>query len=425
MLDVGGIGYTASTWGYAQEAPTSTFLKKWDKYKLQPIVGFQVWTTYTTGTEVFNATTGQYDAVDNRLNTQLRRSRFGIKGQPYPNLQFNVTAALDLVGQDVLTGVEAPGNNGGSPTFRVWNAYMTWKLTNKSEHFNLSFGYLLPQIGRESMTAALRSTSFEKAWSQNYLRRQLTGIGPGRAGGVNMGGIFRKTDANIGWGYDVGVFNPVFEMYNGNSTGNRFSPLVVGRFHVTYGDGESAKYSLGHKVNYHSQRKGITLGVVAAQQGATDLFYTNQAAGVDLLLNWKHLNIDGDWTVLQRQTADMSHRKVTSQTGYVRCSYNLHLANGYMLEPVAMWVQFSGEMDEEGQAAASAAGAFAGKDQTIDVGLNLYFNPDLKLSLHYSLRDGDAGFAGAGARVNNYFNQSGIGAIHRGDWAGLGLVSLF
>jgi hypothetical protein len=58
----------------------------------------------------------------------------------------------------------------------------------------------------------------------------------------------------------------------------------------------------------------------------------------------------------------------------------------------------------------------------MDLGANIYWNPDFKISLHYTWRWGDAGATAAGATFNNYFRQSGLGAIERGDWLGLGLV---
>ena len=66
----------------------------------------------------------------------------------------------------------------------------------------------------------------------------------------------------------------------------------------------------------------------------------------------------------------------------------------------------------------------AGEDYTFDFGINFYFNPDLKLALHYTLRDGNAGMAGDGSKVNNYF-VSGAGAVRYGDWMGLGVSAVF
>lgn len=414
----------------AQSEKKSDWLAKLEKYKIKPSLGIQLWSSYTFDQKVYNEETQAYETVDNRLNFQLRRARIGIKGQPYENLSFNLTAAMDLVGRDLLSGTEAGVNNGASPGFRLWNAYVQWRAVPKSEALNLVFGYMAPQIGRESITSAMRSNSMEKSWSQNYLRRHLTGIGPGRAMGINTGGLFSQKNAMLHWRYDLGIFTPQFESYDGNSVGDHFSPLIVGRWVMEIGDPEAKKYSQGHKINYFGKRNGLSLAVTGATQGQTDLFESNQAMGADFLFNWGHVNLDGEWTMLTRQgvfTVDESRQKekVAAQTGYVRVGYNINLSNGWVIEPVGMWMFFKGEKDAEGQSYAAQLKSMSGEDQKLNVGVNLYLNPDLKLSLFYTHRNGDAGAAGSGSTVNNFFNQGGVGPIERGDWLGFGVVGVF
>lgn len=414
----------------AQESNSSGWTKKLESFKLKTSVGFQLWSSYTFDEAVYNSKTGQYDRVDNRMNVQLRRSRLTFKGQPYEDLQFNLTAAFDLVGRDVLAGTEAGANNGSSPQLRLWNAYVQWRVLHGSEKLNIVGGYFVPQFGRESMTAALQSTSMEKAWSQNYLRRHLTGIGPGRAFGINAGGLFAHADSKLALGYDAGIFTPVFEGYSGNSVGKQYSPMLTGRLTVHIGDPESRTYTVSHKINYFGKRKGLTIGLAGSAQGQTDLFKANSALGVDVLLNLGHLTLDGDWSRLVRKghedATDVSRDfTVNAGTGYIRMGYNIYLKNGYVLEPLAMFVRYNGETDAQAQADAASVKSPSGEEQIIDLGVNLFFNPDLKLSLHYTLRDAAPGAAGNGATVNNYFTQDGVGAIHRGDWLGLGLVAIF
>ncbi len=408
------------------QSDTSGFSRKLAQYKIQTSVGLQLWATYTSGMEVYNAETRQYDAAGNRLNTQIRRTRLAVKGQPFENLSFNFTAALDLVGKDLLSATEAGGNNGSSPAFRVWNAFVQWRLIPKKEYANLVAGYQIVPLGRESITSALRSTSMEKSWSQNYLRRHLTGIGPGRAMGINLGGLFlNHQQSNIHFEYNVGVFNPVFEAYNGNSTGLRSSPLLAGRAVIHVGDPESAKYSMSHKINYFGKRKGLSLGIAAAEQGQTDLFRQNRAIGGDVLFNYGPLNIDGEYYHLYRSSFDLDASQsftTHSRTGYARMSYNVELPRQLILEPVATYWFFQGAMGADEQSQAQAVKSSAGNDESLDLGANLYWNPDFKISLHYTWRCGDAGVGGEGADINNYFNQSGLGAIRRGNWLGLGLV---
>jgi hypothetical protein len=414
----------------AQSEKATDWQAKLEKYKIKTSLGIQLWSSYTFDQKVFNEETQVYDAVDNRLNFQLRRTRLSVSGRPYENLSFKLTAAMDLVGRDLLSGTEAGVNNGASPSFRLWNAFVQWRAIPKSESVNLVIGYMAPQIGRESITAALRSNSLEKSWSQNYLRRHLTGIGPGRAMGVNLGGLISKENSQLHWRYDLGVFTPQFESYGGNSVGDHFSPLIVGRWVMEIGDPEAKKYSLSHKINYFGKRNGLSLALTGATQGQTDLYESNQAIGADFLFNWGHFNVDAEWTLLSRQgvfTVDENRQKekVEAHTGYVRFGYNFNLNNGWVIEPVAMWMFFNGEMDAEYQSYASQLKSMSGEEHKLNIGANLYLNPDLKLSFFYTHRGADAGDAGPGATVNNYFNQGGVGAIQRGNWIGLGIVGIF
>lgn len=399
-------------------------------FNAQPVIALQLWSSYTIAAQVFDEEAGRYKAVDNRVNFQLRRSRLGVRGQAYKNLKFNFVGAFDLVGRDVLSGTEAGSNNGSAPAFRLWNAYLQWRILPNKEHLNLVAGYMPLQIGRESITSAFRSTSMEKSWSQNYLRRHLVGIGPGRAAGINIGGLFLPASSHYSWEYSLGAFNPAFRDYQNNSVGADFAPLLTARFVLHIGAPESDRYTLGHKINYFGKRRGLSLAIAGAHQGKTSLFDNNQAAGADFLLNLGPLNIDGEWYYLIRNrtrfpASQPEVEEAISGTGYLRASYNVPLKNNYVLEPSAMIVLFNGEMEKESQLEAQAMDAFAGREQIADVGVNFYFNPDLKLSLHYTYRNGGLGAAAAGATFNNYFFQGGVGAIQRGDWLGLGAVAIF
>ena len=93
-----------------------------------------------------------------------------------------------------------------------------------------------------------------------------------------------------------------------------------------------------------------------------------------------------------------------------------------VLEPVVMLMDFKGAMDLQGQADALALKSFAGKDQALDLGVNYYPVPEIRLSLHYTIQNGEDGDASPGATFNNYLFQRDVGAIHRGDYLGLGVV---
>ncbi|MEZ5058928.1 MAG: hypothetical protein R2879_17985 [Saprospiraceae bacterium] len=69
-----------------------------------------------------------------------------------------------------------------------------------------------------------------------------------------------------------------------------------------------------------------------------------------------------------------------------------------------MVVLYNGHTDRRSSICYFGEDSF-GLEQIYDIGANLYFNPDLKLSLHYTHRRGDPGDAGDGSTVNNYFFQ--------------------
>lgn len=405
------------------------WLKKKEGFKIQPFVMVQLWSSYTMDQKVYDKDLKGYEPVDNRLNFLLRRARLGFRMEPYENFKFTMVGAYDMIGRDVNTAITGSTNNASIPFFGIWDAYLEWRIKKGSEAFNLTAGYFRPQLSRESITSGWSVNSMEKAMSQNYIRTHLVGYGPGRALGVNLGGLFLRDDHKLGLNYNVGIFNP---LYNGNTLGPKFSPLVVGRVVGYFGDPEMKEYQLGYDINYYNQRKGLSLGVGGAVQGDNNRFRNSYAASVDMLFNWGPLNLDGEWNFMwrdgQRPTDDNGARAFTyaSNTGHFRAGYNLVVGNRFFLEPSFMVMQFNGALDATGQADAEAVGAPSGQDYTYDLGINWYLNKKaLKLMLHYTWNAGDAGDAGAGFTGNMNFSQPGLGAIQRGNWLGLGLNAIF
>ena len=400
----------------------ATWREKLDDFNFKFSLGLQLWSTYTMDHQVYDQTDGRYEKVDNRFSVELRRTRLGLSGQPYARLKFSLVGSLDFVGRDLLSATQAEANNGSSPQFRIWNAFLQWKIMQKSDILHLTVGYLPPQIGRESIAPALRVTSMAKSWSQNYLRRTLVGIEPGRAVGINLGGMLHNPNSTLAASYDLGLFTPTYHSFLGNSVGVKSNPLLTGRIVFHIGDPEFSNYSIHHRVNYFNERKGVSIGVAAANQGKTEIFDQNLVLSFDWLVNWSSLNMDGEWSFLERNRGDLSS---TSSTGFVRISNNFLMSNEGIFEIVACVTGFNGPLDDEGQRDANRLRAFAGTDYIYAIGCNYYFNPDLKLSINYSWQSADDGVSAPGATFNNYFFQAGVGAIRRGNWMGLGLVAIF
>ena len=408
------------------------WLKKKEGFKIEPFMMIQMWSGYSMGQELYNKDLDQYEPVDDRFNVMLRRVRLGFKAEPYEGLQFTVVGAYDLIGRDVLTAQVGGSNNGSLPDFGIWDAFFQWRVKKGSEAFNLVGGYFRPQLSRESITSGWSVNSMEKAMSQNYIRRHLVGTGPGRALGINLGGLLLSDGNKLGLNYNLGIFNPLTLANNGNSVGTRFAPLFVGRAVVYLGNPEMTKYKIGYDINYYSQRKGLSIGGGGSWQGQTDVFESSYAVGTDLLFNWEPLNIDGDWSFMWREgrrpLENDTERMFTynSNTGHLRLGYNIVAGKKAFLEPTFMLMQFNGAKGLDGQADAKAVAAFSGTERTYDAGINWYLNKKhLKLTLHYTWRDGDAGAAAPGFTGNQFFSQSDVGAIHRGNWAGLGLNAIF
>ncbi len=404
------------------------WLKKKEGAKIEPFMMLQLWSTYSMGQERYNTDTQQYEPLENRFNTQLRRARLGFRAEPYERLQVNIVGAYDLIGRDVNAAPVGDANNGGLPRLGIWDAFVQWNLLPEDQALNLVAGYFRPQLSRESITSGWSVNSMEKAMSQNYIRKHLTGIASGRATGLNIGGLLYEHRIH----YNLGVFNPTFPANNGNSTGTRFSPLLVGRVAMHVGDPEMTTYRIAYDINYFGARRGLTLAGGGAWQGATDLFDESYTAAFDFLLNYGSLQLDGEWNFLWREGHQLlpndDNRYFTNYegAGHIRAGYNVIINQKYLIEPSFMYMRYMGAMSAEAQRNARAVGAFAGQEYTFDAGLNWYLHQkNLKVMLHYTWQGGDAGAAGPGATVNPHFFQANVGAIQRGNWIGLGLNSIF
>ena len=389
------------------------------KLVIKPTLAIQLWTTYTDGQQLYNNDLQRFESVDNRLNFTLHRSRMGIKGSYGDRLVYDFTGSLDFVGQDALAGYVGAPNNTASPRFRIWNFLTQYKISQNSEGLYWTMGYFTPLMSRESITSPFAVGSFEKAWSQNYIRRHVTGTGPGRIVGSNFGGFFQNDTKKLSFDYNLGIWNPRMIALNGNSAGQKFSPLLTYRLSVHIGDAESNKYSRGLKFNFKGQRKGITLGVSGSRQGEADLWDSNTAFGVDLLANFGALNLSGEWMQLKRDWNGVSS---SSNTGFIKAGSYIKLANGKELEPVLKYVFFDGPTDLRAQEDAFSIGAFSGQDNYFEMTLNYYMAAKIRLSLAYTIRNGDSGAIGPVPVNNNFYKQGGVGTIQKGNYWGFGLL---
>ena len=392
--------------------------------KIEPVLSFQFWSTYTQGLQVFNSDLNIYEPAENRLNFQFRRARFGFKGQMSDQFRFTFIGSFDLAGRDLLSATSGGLNTGSLPGLGLWDAFGEWKLSKKSEVVYLVFGWFRPQFSRESMTAVWATSSFEKAMSQNYIRTHLVGIGSGRAAGVNFGGLLKNKKNKIFGQYNIGLFTPQWLKYSGNSAGFNTSLLKSARLVYYLGDPEMTKYGISYQTNYFNKRKGLSLGISYADQGQTDLFDKNTAFQPDILFNWGSFNLDAEWNFMQRVSLQQNVR-YPEGAGHIRFSKNVQLF-GLFLEPTFMYVKYKGGLTIQEQILASSLSANAGTDENIDFGVNIYFNQNkFKVAFHHTWNRGNMGEGLPGFSQNLYFKQNGLGAIKRGNYWGLGINGIF
>jgi len=365
---------------------------------VQPVASLQFWSTYTRHERARLADNGPLESVQDRLGFMIRRARIGFKGTPYKKLNYVLTVQYDNLGKDRFSGVRGSANSAAS--LGILDAYATYRVSN-NDMLAVTIGYFNPQISRECITGDLLVNSLDKSVSQTYIRQHVDGKSYGRATGMNIGGMTHGHQVTIG--YNVGIFNNVTTSGDFTDTSGKYwSPLVVDRVTFSFGDPDMKSYAINYDANnFFDQRKGITIGLNSSIQGRTDAFHSNSVEGFDVLLNYGHLNLDGEWLWLNRRGEGNT---VHAQTGHVRAGYNMVVAKKYYLEPCIMFTHYTGDDDMPS----------TGEDTLLDVGVNWYLNKkNCKLSLHYIMQEGHGD--------NGYTDGT---TFQKGDYAGLAFVLL-
>jgi hypothetical protein len=365
---------------------------------IQPVASLQLWSTYTTNDRAQLQANGGLERVQDRVSFMARRARFGFKGKPYKKLSYVLTVQYDNLGNDKFSGIRGSTNTG---TLGILDAYVTWQLT-RNELVYVTTGYFHPQFSRECITGDLLVNSFDKSPTQGYIRQHIDGKSYGRATGLNLGGI--KPMGIVQIGYNVGVFSNNSTAADTKTfpetTGRYWSPLTVERITVSFGDPDMKTYAINYDANnYFSKRKGVTLGFNVSQQGKSEIFTWNHAEGVDVLFNYGHLNLDGEWNWLERK---IEGRHFQAQAGHIRLGYNIIVAKKAFIEPTFAVVMYDGDN----------GGQFTGKDHLYDIGVNWYLNKkNCKLALHYIKQEGHGN--------NSYTDDT---TFKKGDFVGLAFV---
>lgn len=372
---------------------------------IKPVVGFQVWSTLSEGTSFVDPETGSFEDVDSRLGFQLHRSRLGVKGSVGDRLKFTFIAAHDFAGKDIFDGTVGAPNNTGSPRFRLWNAHIDYDLDPNSDWFNLRVGFFGIPLSRESITSPFNVLASEKSWSQNYIRRHTVNVGPGRTPGVSIGGFKVFKENTFALSYDIGVFNARFGDFNTNSAGIQASNVISARVSLQFGEPESKSYLDGAKQVSFVKRKGLTIALSQAVQGATDFYDRNSLSGVDWLLQWDRIILSGEWALLGRS---IDSERTSATAGYVRGAYVIPLQNDKFISLALGHTFLNGPTDQQEINLANAVLAFSGQDRYTEATFNYYLTKKSRITFSHTWRSGSSGDAQPVEINNNYFRQSGF-----------------
>ena len=409
----------------AQDAPIGDDRGVFSKWKIKPILGIQAWATYTMGHQDYDPDSGTYVDTDNRLNIMLRRLRFGSTAQLGDRLYIKFLGAADFVGSDQRAGTVGGVNNGGFPNAQIWDVFAQYRLTPDSEALYVIGGYLRPPIGRESMSGALGASSFEKMWTQWYVRQHLVGTGPGGAGGAYLGGL-SDLGEKVHVDYRGGVYNAA---NNSITAGRRYSSLFVSRINFMFGDREKATWTYGLAgANSFGGRRVFSIALNAANEGPSGAAAGGiSLLGVDALMNFGMFHLEGEYHRMNRE--DGTNSSYESYTYGARAGYSFPLANPgrpddpSYLEPSVMIYGFEGLTDGRGYGVVESTNYFGGRERVIDVGLNYHLRPGkVRLSLHYVDFTGDIGTLPPDGRLTWSNMQGGIGGIRRGDYVGFEVI---
>lgn len=350
----------------------------------KPFVVIETWATYS-----MNETKGNTAYAD-RFGMQLRRLRFGAKGQAAPRVNYVFMLAADRQGEDPYSATK-----GSFSGVNLWNACVTAQLLKSSQILNLHAGYFWTAISRETNTLPWAESSFDRTCAVWYLQQFLTAQGNGIESGIALGGM-KNFDNRTGIIYRLAVHNPVK-----HASPAYANPLLSGRVMFCSGDSEQKNYSYMLEGCHWGQRNGITLGLGAAFQGQCDnqkpgadtvFFDQSFAYGADILINKGPWSLDGEYFLMKRQASNYNDFQACETHVRLACCL---AAGTHYLEPAFMVSAYSGSGENR-------LFAWTGTDVMYDVGLNWYLQKEkTKVSLHYVNQNGTTG-----SNTGDYFGAA-------------------
>ena len=350
-----------------------------EKFKptISPYLKVQFWNAYSEGIQSADGTIAQ-----ERLASYFRRGRAGLKGNLLPEISYNLMVSFDYLAKDENLSTKGTANTG---TFSIWSFYFTWKLNPKNDWLNITGGYFLPHLSRESTTTPWSVSSLDKAETSCYLRQFVTGKTNGICPGINIGGM-----GKIGVPTLLYNLSCVTRQDKTSIQTEYWSPVVLGHFMLNFGEDEFQKYKYTFSNNILKKQKSVTLGVGFSKQGKTDAFESSSTIGADATIYLGCLKMDGEYYLLSRD----NESKYKAECMMGRVGYNIFLKKDWILEPIVMYQIFAGDNNY------SDASFFDGSDKITDLGVNFISKPkNIKVNLHYIFHEGSG--------IKNHYISSG------------------
>ncbi len=329
---------------------------------------FQIWNTITLKTPLTTSTP--------RIDTHLRRARFGLGGQINSRAQFYVGFTYDGIGKDSLSPSAGIPNPNDNQTFSIRDAFFTYRL---SSMLNFTIGYFRPRAVKESIYTSAFNISQEKGQPNFQPRIHMVGRAIGRETGFNLGGFKRGRKHSIL--YDVGFFDTNHPLIVGD---NRiWSPLLTARLVWMIGDPELEIYQLVYHQSGYGKRKGLSLGTNISYQQKTSLFTNNTIYGADAQLNYGPLDILAEYVWLYRNPSNPEAPAATLDHSYViKTAWNFEIKHQQILQFTLM--QTGTNPDKKFISQAINPFTLASFYNEWALGLNwLIIRNRLKLGLHF------------------------------------------
>jgi len=355
-----------------------------EKFKptISPYLKVQFWNVYSEGVR------SPEEITQSRLASYFRRGRAGLAGNLLPNVNYNLMLTFDYLAKDENLSTKGSSNTG---TVNVWSFYFTWKLSQENDWLNVTGGYFLPHLSRESTTSPWTVSSLDKSETSCYLRQFVTGKTNGISPGINIGGTGKIGIPTLL--YNVACVNRQDKTSIQAANG---SPAFLGHLMVNFGDAEFQKYKYTFSNNILRTQTSATFGFGFSKQGKTDVFESSSTIGADATIYLGSLKMDGEYYRLSRK----NESKYNAECVMGRLACNIFLKKNWVLEPVVMFESFSGDDNY------SDSSFFDGRDQITDLGVNLISKPkNIKVNLHYVFHDGDGTinhYISDGATPGNY-----------------------